>query len=141
MKKNLRQQIMTAISLALIVMTVAVSGLASGRARAGAVGNQRSQTGRSTLTAGTYGRGIIMANTEGDFKARRQSQAASSNGAMINWGDGHDQLRTAGTTSHQLRGNNLAVNGMGGSDAIHANNSSSLVDADYDGTAKSRRRR
>jgi hypothetical protein len=88
--KSWKQQLATVLGLALIVLNIVVcvpdQTFANGKGRRAASVNawqrnntsQRPQTGSKGLTAGTFGRGIIMANTEGDFhvKARRNRAAA-----------------------------------------------------------------
>lgn len=87
--KSWKQQLATVLGLALIVLAIVVcvpeQTFANGKGRRAASVNawqrkntsQRPQNGGQGLTAGTVGRGIIMANTEGDFhvKARRQNVA------------------------------------------------------------------
>ena len=84
-----KQQLVTVLGLALIVLTIVVcvpdQTFAKGKGRRAASVNtwqrkntsQRPQNGGKGLTAGTFGRGLIMPNTEGDFhvKARRQNFA------------------------------------------------------------------
>ena len=105
--KSLTQQMMTVLSLALVAMTITVCGpeqaLANGKGRAGAAANvrQRNNPGQRSQN----GKGIIMANTEGDFhiKARRQTQPARSNNLTVNAGSGNDMLNVQARTAKPNR--------------------------------------